>query len=64
MGLGPMSFAVTISYDETFQRAFKCPVQAAAIGKPATPHTLRHCLATHLLQAASDIRTAGIARAR
>jgi site-specific recombinase XerD len=29
----------------------------AGIERPATPHTLRHCVASHLLQAGTDIRT-------
>ncbi|MBR7800102.1 integron integrase [Undibacterium fentianense] len=44
-------------YDRTFQRAFKLAKEAAQIHKPASPHTLRHSFATHLLQSGYDIRT-------
>ncbi|MCW5637071.1 MAG: integron integrase, partial [Rubrivivax sp.] len=44
-------------FEGTFQRSFKQAVERAGIAKPASPHTLRHSFATHLLQGGCDIRT-------
>ena len=44
-------------YESGLQKAIRQTALRVNLAKPVGPHTLRHCFATHLLEAGYDIRT-------
>ena len=53
--LFPKPSADTPLYDTALQKAVKQAAKAAGLSQDVSPHTLRHCFATHLLEQGVDI---------
>ena len=45
------------THPSNIQKAVRQAARRAGVDKPVSPHTFRHCFATHLLQNGYDIRT-------